>query len=180
MEPFLLTTPFNSMNRKKNRRHIKSGLKRAHSHLEPIPIFYIFCEGKRTEPDYFRALGNSLSPNSNVNIKFPYTGAVPYTVAKQSVEFKTSNSRSKKRVSPSNKNDQVWTVFDRDEHPNFDEAVRLCEENDIHIGRSNPCFEVWLILHLEDYGAQDGAQKIKKRYRELLKKRQIGRRKIAF
>lgn len=157
------------MSRKKIRKHNSSRLKRSHSLREPRPIFYIFCEGKRTEPDYFRALVNSLSPKSTVNLNFPYTGAVPHTIAKKAVEFQKSNSQSKRRARSSNKNDQVWAVFDRDEHPNFDEAVRLCRENGVLIGRSNPCFEVWLILHLGEYGTKDNSQKVKKRYRQLLK-----------
>ena len=155
------------MRRKKIRRHGNSTLKRAHSHLEPRPNFYVFCEGKRTEPDYFRALKDSLTPNSNVNLKFPYVGAVPYTIATHAVEF---ISRPQRHLRSFNRYDQVWAVFDRDSHHKFDEAVRLCKENDVSIGRSNPCFEVWLILHLQDYDAlDDNAQKVKSHYRKLLR-----------
>ena len=47
--------------------------------------------------------------------------------------------------------DQVWAVFDRDDHPRFDDAVRLCERNGVGVARSDPCFELWLILHERDY-----------------------------
>ena len=40
-------------------------------------------------------------------------------------------------------NDQVWAVFDRDEHPRFDEAIALCDGHGVLVGRSNPCFELW-------------------------------------
>ena len=49
------------------------------------------------------------------------------------------------------KNDEIWVVFDRDDHPRFEEAIAFCRKNGIKIGRSNPCFEVWLILHIRDY-----------------------------
>ena len=71
------------------------------------------------------------------------------------------------RASSSNRYDHIWTVFDRDMHPSFDEAVRLCRENDVSIGFSNPRFEVWLILHLEDHGSQDNSQEMKKYFNEL-------------
>ena len=58
-------------------------------------------------------------------------------------------------------------------HPNFDEAVRLCRDNDVSIGFSNPHFEVWLILHLEDYGSQDNAQEMKKCFNELSQDKKI-------
>ena len=156
------------MSRKKNRRHKSSSLSRSDSRFEPRPIFYIFCEGKKTEPNYFRALKQSLSPESNINVKFPSPGAVAHKIANKAVEFKNRHSQLKRAASSLNQNDQVWAVFDRDNHPNFDEAVRLCLENDIPIGLSNPCFEVWLILHLEDYGAIENSKKVKKHYCELI------------
>ena len=51
--------------------------------------------------------------------------------------------------------------------------MRLCRKNDVSIGSSNPCFEVWLILHLEDYGSKDNSQKVKKRFDKLLKDKKI-------
>lgn len=47
--------------------------------------------------------------------------------------------------------DQVWTVFDRDDHPRFDDAVALCRQHDIGVACSDPCFELWLILHLQNF-----------------------------
>jgi len=59
--------------------------------------------------------------------------------------------RQRKKKDSFEENDEVWAVFDRDEHPNFNSAVNDCEQNGIGVARSNPCFELWLILHYEDY-----------------------------
>ena len=48
-------------------------------------------------------------------------------------------------------NDEIWVAFDRDDHPRFEEAIALCKNYGIKIGRSNPCFEVWLTLHIQEY-----------------------------
>jgi RloB-like protein len=53
------------------------------------------------------------------------------------------------------KSDQVWAVFDRDEHQHFDQGVKVCAENGVFLARSNPCFEIWLILHVEDFHRPD-------------------------
>lgn len=45
--------------------------------------------------------------------------------------------------------DQVWCVFDRDEHPRFEEACARAEQEDLRVALSNPCFELWPLLHLE-------------------------------
>ena len=64
--------------------------------------------------------------------------------------------------------DEVWAIFDRDEHPQFEEAVRLCEQNGVKVGRSNPCFEVWLILHLRDWDKPDGRVGVQETLKGLL------------
>ncbi len=43
--------------------------------------------------------------------------------------------------------DQVWVVFDRDEHAEFETSIERCRSVGIGAAFSNPCFELWLILH---------------------------------
>lgn len=40
-----------------------------------------------------------------------------------------------------------WIVFDRDQVPNFDEIIKEASESDIHVGWSNPCFEIWMFTY---------------------------------
>lgn len=90
----------------------------------------------------------------------PLRGAgAPITIAEKAIEEARKRGLTSKRR-PANPNDQVWAVFDRDEHNNFADAVRKCEENGINVARSNPCFEVWLILHLEEFNRPDGRQAV--------------------
>jgi hypothetical protein len=52
--------------------------------------------------------------------------------------------------------DECWCVFDVEwprNHPNLVEAVALAERHDVRLAISNPCFEVWLILHHRDQTA---------------------------
>ena len=41
-------------------------------------------------------------------------------------------------------------MFDIDDHPHVPEAKSLAEQNGILLGISNPCFELWLLLHLSE------------------------------
>lgn len=41
-----------------------------------------------------------------------------------------------------------WIVFDRDQVPNFDQIIAEAEKADIHVGWSNPCFEIWMFAYL--------------------------------
>lgn len=83
---------------------------------------------------------------------------VPITIAEKAVQFAQAEGVSKNRRRRKNsfeERDEVWAIFDRDEHDRFDEAVDLCRLNGIGVARSNPCFEVWLILHEADYDRPD-------------------------
>jgi hypothetical protein len=44
-------------------------------------------------------------------------------------------------------------MFDRDEHPNFARAIDLADRHGIKLAMSNPCLELWFILHFEDQTA---------------------------
>ncbi len=57
--------------------------------------------------------------------------------------------------------DRVWAVFDRDTHPDFDEAIALCDAHRVEVARSNPCFELWLVLHHADYDRPAGSRNLK-------------------
>jgi hypothetical protein len=48
---------------------------------------------------------------------------------------------------------QVWYVFDVESpepHASLDKATQLADRQDIRCAATNPCFELWLILHFRD------------------------------
>ena len=49
--------------------------------------------------------------------------------------------------------DEIWCVFDIDEHPNVHDAIQKADTNGIRLAISNPCIELWFILHFEDQTA---------------------------
>lgn len=131
---------------------------------EPKRKFVIFCEGRNTEPHYFRALMREYR-TSLVELEIVEAAGVPITIANAAAErVKTDRGRRKQAVEA---DDQVWAVFDRDRHARHDEAVRLCEQANVRVGRSNPCFELWLVLHEEEYGRQDDHRQIQEHLRKL-------------
>lgn len=133
-------------------------LKRRRYVREPKRRFFLFCEGKKTEPTYFAALRHEYRDaliliETNPGVGVPLT--VACAAARRVKELGLAH-RSRKSLSSFEKGDEVWAVFDRDDHPNFTKAVALCESRGVRCARSNPCFEVWLILHERDYDRPDG------------------------
>jgi hypothetical protein len=49
--------------------------------------------------------------------------------------------------------DEVWCVFDVDEHPMLADALQQARANGINVAVSNPCFELWLLLHFQQQNA---------------------------
>ena len=87
---------------------------------------------------------------------------VPMTIAR-----KASARMKQRRGNSFDEKDQVWAVFDRDEHPNHEAAVRMCEQNRVGVARSNPCFEVWLIPHENDYDRSDHRKAVQRHLKTL-------------
>jgi len=133
-------------------RHQAPLLRQRPADREPKRRFTIVCEGKNTEPAYFMALKVTVR-DALVDLVVVPAAGVPMTIAQRSAELVR---RAPGRVDSFEEKDEVWAVFDRDEHPNFDEAVRLCEAKSVGVARSNPCFEIWLILHETDFHRPDG------------------------
>lgn len=155
-------------------------IKRRRPKKEPKRRFILFCEGKNTEPAYFSAIKNALD-GALISIKTRPGVGVPITIAKEALKFASHEGLSKssrRRRNLFEEKDEVWAVFDRDEHDRFDEAVNLCESNGIGVARSNPCFEVWLILHDRDYDRPDDRHEVQRVLERLRPEYDRGGRKI--
>ena len=132
-------------------------LKRRRQKREPKRRFFIFCEGDKTESTYFAAV-KTAHANALIEVNTIPGVGVPKTIAAAAAELARSlglSPRSRKPQNSFEEDDEVWAVFDRDQHPDFDTAIDRCRGVDVHVGRSNPCFEVWLILHETDYDKPD-------------------------
>lgn len=106
--------------------------------------FLVFCEGTRTEPEYLTALRSQPDVRTRSAIEFGKNGAVPLKLVERAVaELKRSAVESREP-------DEVWCVFDVEApvcHPDLPKAVQLAEQHGIRTAISNPCFELWLLLH---------------------------------
>ena len=127
--------------------------------------FVLYCEGGNTEPDYFYALERVVK-NRLLEIEYDSPAGVPFTIAEKAVA-RAKRMGLRRGRSSFEERDQVWAVFDRDEHPRFEEAVTLCEQNGVNVARSNPCFEIWLILHHEDCHRPLTRQEAQRRLQQL-------------
>lgn len=123
--------------------------------LEPKPRLLVVCEGEVTEPQYLRGF-MAACRNPRVDLIIDRSHGVPWSLVKVAKERKLAAESAARRSDDENlRYDQVWCVFDIDSHPNVPDAIQMARDNGIDLAISNPCFELWLVLHLrESPGAQ--------------------------
>lgn len=136
------------MNRNRFRRERTRGRKSAG--LLPKPLILVICEGTETEPRYFEALRSSKHlPRGRVCVE---TGAACGGTAPA---FLVSAKKLWRKISQRDevKYDEVWCVFDRDDHPSFGDALVAAGKAGVNVAYSIPCFELWYLLHFADQTA---------------------------
>lgn len=114
------------------------------------PKLLIVCEGENTEKQYFDQF-IEYHRNSLVNVEVSDEHDKGLQAVRIAKRLKVAAADDARREKDSNlRYDAVWCVFDVDEHPLLDEAAEMARKNGIRIALSNPCFELWLYLHLKD------------------------------
>ena len=123
-------------------------------HIDAEKLFVLSYEGTVTEKKYFQDFRASIHFNNNglieiVPLKRPKDkGSDPFSVkklltwAKKEYGFKIT--------------DEFWLIVDRDDWESihklsFEDLVNECKnEDNFYLAMSNPCFEIWLVLHLKN------------------------------
>jgi RloB-like protein len=116
---------------------------------EPKRRVLIVCEGGVTEAGYFRDLRRAFR-NPLVEVEIDDAGGVPKTlVGRAAARMKEAKRKAKTRSDEFLSYDEVWCVFDVDEHPHLLDARQQARDNGIDLAISNPCFELWALLHFQ-------------------------------
>lgn len=127
------------MTRRENQRH------RRRPFRQPADRILVVSGGVVTEPAYFDGVKRSYR-NAAIKIVVKKAGLSPTQLVSYAVVV-----RDRMRDSF----DEVWCVCDVDEF-DLTEAVSLAEKSGIRVAVSNPCFELWLLLHFESCRASMG------------------------
>lgn len=148
----------------KSRRRAPSPLTRKTETRQPRKTLVIFCEGERTEPVYLEALKRrpEVKDVASVDLRIEAEHGMPETLVSSAIKAHDKSADEEGEV------DEFWCVFDVEwprNHPRLREAVQQARGNGINVAISNPCFELWLILHFERHGSwldNDGARRLRR------------------
>jgi hypothetical protein len=109
-------------------------------------LYIVSTEGSETEPTYF----GQFKPNREARFRLKIVGnpnnkSAPKDVVQRLLEFER-----RERPGP---NTEYWAVIDRDawEESAINDAYEIISSRkNYYLALSNPCFELWLYLHLRD------------------------------
>ncbi|MBR3022511.1 MAG: RloB domain-containing protein [Bacteroidaceae bacterium] len=131
-------------------RNRNSLIRERHEAFRDARLIVIASEGKDTEGIYFKALAKEYTnPRVHVHILErsvdEQNNSSPEHVLKQLNDYKSQYELEA--------DDELWLVVDKDrwtEAMLSRVATECSQEVAMHMALSNPCFELWLLLHIED------------------------------
>lgn len=115
-------------------------------------LVIIASEGRYTESIYFEAVKSELCA-TNVHME-----VLRRETDNSSPEYVHAQLREFMKEYEIDDDDELWMVIDRDkwQEGTLSQLAQLCGQNrHLHFCMSNPCFELWLLLHLEDIESYD-------------------------
>lgn len=114
---------------------------------QPKKRVLVVCEGKNTEPEYFRQFA-AAHRASLVQVDVVPEAGAPRTVIERAQRLRKQAKADAKREGDSFlAYDAVWCAIDVDEHPNLNDAIETARQSGLNVAVSNPCIELWLVLH---------------------------------
>lgn len=122
------------------RKSRRKTAKRAGAKENQAPQIVVVTEGKVTEPRYLRAFGRYFRQP----VRIIKASGSPEKIVDRALEEKSNLDLQ---------HDTIWVMFDRDDHPQFEQAIKDAQQKGIKIAVSNPCFELWCLLHHQDQDA---------------------------
>lgn len=115
----------------------------SHASVNVVCRILIVCEGKATEPNYFRAFNQIARGGTVYDISCEGTGFNTIRVVDKAIYLRDKAEAARQPY------DSVWAVFDKDDFPpaNFNAAIQKAAQNGINCAWSNESFELWYLYH---------------------------------
>lgn len=138
-------------------------------------LFVIATEGKDTERIYFEALRNKIQMSQ---IKLEILSSENNESAPNKVYDRLTDYQNKYDIED---DDQLWLVIDKDRWTDkmLSDIAQLCnEKKSFFMGLSNPCFELWLLLHYEDVSKYTTLEKEKIKTNKKIRGTTLLKRKV--
>ena len=139
----------------------------------------IVSEGSKTEPLYFNEIRiDKRLPTANIAVSPSELGTEPTQVVEYARQLFEQGDKHK-GIHP-RAFEQVYAVFDRDDHPTYFDALALVKSLNGNLKNNDgqlvtfkaiasvPSFELWLLLHYEDIQASLHRDEVMRRLKQYI------------
>jgi hypothetical protein len=132
---------------KKQKIRGRKSLDRRPAHREQLLRILVVCGGKISEPKYLAEV-KKVYRNNLVQLTIVAQGQAPINVVQHAAGLRNQAEQRSGNVGDTYLHyDEVWCVLDVDDHASLRRAKELAQNENILLAISNPCFELWLLLH---------------------------------
>lgn len=133
------------------RRGRGTSLRRRAGTRAPKKRVLVVCEGEKTEPQYLRHV-NGRAREALIELEIvDERSTSPKRIVERGCQMRRDAERARRRTKdPNAAIEEVWCVFDVDEHANIREAKLQAQDNGVNVAISNPSIEIWFALHFVD------------------------------
>ena len=126
-----------------------------------LGYYIIITDTKETEKNYFEGLKKSFSIELQKHIVIQVKKASTKDLVKTCLE----------EVSEDPQYRQPWIIFDRDQVSDFDEIIETAGNNDINVGWSNPCIELWFSAYFGEMPTFAGSPQCVSHFKKLFEQK---------
>lgn len=118
--------------------------------IEKEKIIVLAFEGNETEEIYFEEFKNSDRFNNSLIYLHLLKRLKTDTKSAPKHVFKKLKREAKDEYN-FNDTDELWMIIDTDRWVDIPEIINECKNlNNMFVAVSNPCFELWLLLHIKN------------------------------
>ena len=119
--------------------------------------YLIVTNGEVTEPQYFQSY-------KFPNLKIVHYGGSPLETMRKAVKIAGEQRKAQAKYA------NVWVIVDKDNYKEteFQQARKLAKQKNIDLIVSVPCFEIWLLWHLQECGSYLTTPQAQERFEQAL------------
>ncbi len=145
------------------KRATKKKKRKEGSRLAQPERYLIICEGKKTEPNYFKGIQKRINKKYDKKISERIQLRVKGTGRNTLSLLNFAKDQVKQQEENGILYNHIWLIYDLDDFPldNFDNtaySVESMNKNNNtstkwHVAWSNQCIEIWFLLHFDYYNS---------------------------
>lgn len=142
----------------------KGKIERKISSREPeLGYYLIITDTEATEKNYFEGLKEKIPEVFNDKI-------VIKVIKLKRIKLENIVKDVKNLIGYDPQFRIPWIIIDKDENNDFDAIINVAAKNDINVGWSNPCIEIWFHAYFEDIPIQFNSQQCCSSFKEVFKR----------